>query len=192
MQGVRIDSEDPVDRRATLRTINEVADELYFFLDLEPGDGVVGLVPGTAVNAIKNPQTVLGTPTIEFPATAGGKPAWRINVRRKRRWQRAGLRLRVSHTGGAGAGNVRLEMILRSWSAGDLFPGRVDLATGWTFAESAAGTAALLEYVTTATTVVPGDKEWMTLFFYRDKTNAADTCVGSLFVPGITLEVLPQ
>jgi hypothetical protein len=193
VRGIRVDAEAPLDRRETLRTINEVADELYFVRELAPGDGLVGLVAGTAVAAVFDPQTVPGTPSVEFPATAGGKPAWRVILRRRSRWQRAGLRLHIEHTATAGAaGNVRLELLLRAWSAGDALPGRTDLGAGWTFASATfASTVTRLEYVTT-TIVIPGDKDWISFFLYRDKTNAADTSGFPLYVTGIKLEVLPQ
>jgi hypothetical protein len=193
MRGLNPGPLSPAELRENQRVTNEVLDELYFVREFEPGDGTVGLVAGTATAAAIAPQAVPGTPAIELPATAGGKPAWRINLRRKRRWLRAGLRLRIQHTATAGAaGNVRLELLLRSWSTGDVYPGRTDLVTGWTLASSAvASTAELLDYVTTSI-VIPGDKDWLTLGFYRDKTNAADTSGSSLYITGISLEILPQ
>lgn len=184
MLGIRVDAEDPVDRRATLRTINEVADELYFRPAFYAGDGAVS---GGAAFAS---AVVPGTSSVEFPNA--GAPAWRIERLRRGRWRAASLRITLAYTAIAGStNNFRFLLAFRERGAGDVLPtANVVSAVLLLPGPAVASTEMSFTHVTAALSF--GYKTGLTFAHSRDAAHVDDTNANSLHILSVLWEILPQ
>lgn len=176
---LKLDPTTVVDGRENRRQIGEALDELYFEGEMAPG---MGALSGAATFN----NTPLQAPVVDFPV--GG--LWRVEVRRRRRWQRCGIHYRVYYTADAGGGgNYSLSLAVLPLAAGDTLgvpANTLNVALALP-APAAANDILGFEGVDASAAIVPGSKPLLRMSLFRNAGN-----VNLLRVLAVHYELLPQ
>lgn len=184
MKGLNPFPASPAEFRENLRVETEVLEELYFRPTFYAGDGLV------ASGALLSCGVVPGSSSVEFPAA--GTPVWRIERRRRARWQAATVRVTITYTAIAGSVNPFVfNLRTREYGPGDVLATANILAVRLVLPGPAVANT-VMEFVSApAATAINGAKANMMFTAFRDKTDAGDTNANSLHVLSMQWEILP-
>lgn len=170
--------------RENLRVTAEVLEELYFRADLHVGDGTV------SAGALFDSAVVPGLTTVEYPAA--GSPTWRVDRRRRARWQRAAIRLTLVYTATAGStAPFVFDLRTREFAAGDVMPPADILSVNFLLPGPAIANTLLSFVYVSPGVAVNGAKPGLDFRMMRTKGDVRDTNANSLHVAEALWQILP-